>query len=55
MVIRSELFANLGMYVGQHTINGSAETFLVMNQKTNGSLMKSKRSTGRILIKVTAE
>lgn len=45
MVTRSELFANSVMYVGLHTINGCIETFLIMNQKMNRLLMKSKKFT----------
>ena len=45
MAIRSEHFASWDMYAGLHTINGCIETCLIMNQKTNELLMKSKRFT----------
>ena len=55
MVIRLEHYANWDMYAGLHTINGCTETSLIMNQQTNELLMKSKRFTWSILIRVTAE
>jgi hypothetical protein len=53
MVIRSERFVNLAMYLELLTTNGFIEALLFMRQKTNESLMKSKRSTWKVLTKVT--